>query len=64
LRRIQKEKKQNYIKYKYLNHLDTKGDFGELLKQFDFHDEEREFFQKLHEKEINKKPKKRRKKNV
>jgi hypothetical protein len=66
LRRIQKEKKQNYVKYKYLNHLDTKGDFSELLKQFDFHEEEKEYFRKLHEKEVNKKKKlrKRRKKNV
>ena len=66
VRRIQKEKKQNYVKYKYLNHLDTKGDFSELLKQFDFHEEEKEYFRKLHEKEVNKKKKlrKRRKKNV
>ena len=32
LRRIQKEKKQTYIKYKYLEHLDAHGDFSEILK--------------------------------
>jgi DNA-directed RNA polymerase specialized sigma subunit len=40
LRRIQKEKKQNYVKYKYLESLDKKGDFSEILKAMGISEEE------------------------
>lgn len=66
LRRIQKEKKQNYIKYKYLNHLDKDGDFTEMLKQFNINEDEKETFDEMKQTEEEKKKKKRRrkKKNV
>lgn len=40
LRRIQKEKKQNYIKYKYLQSMDSDGDFSEYLKLLGINEEE------------------------
>lgn len=65
LRKIQKEKKQNFLKYKYLHHLDTKGDFHELLKQFDISDDEEEIIEKIQQEEKpTKKKRKQRKKNV
>lgn len=66
LRRIQKEKKQNLIKYKYLHHLDKDGNFNELLKQFNINDDEDEILSKIQEDEEKqtKKIRKRRKKNV
>lgn len=51
LRRIQKEKKQNYIKYKYLESLDKKGDFSEILKAMGITEEETIQFQNLEKKE-------------
>lgn len=42
LRRIQKEKKQNYIKYKYLESLDVKGDFKDMLKALGITEDERD----------------------
>lgn len=44
LRRIQKEKKQNYIKYKYLESLDKAGDFSEILKAMGISEEETAYF--------------------
>lgn len=44
LRRIQKEKKQNYIKYKYLESLDRAGDFSEILKAMGISEEETAYF--------------------
>lgn len=65
LRRIQKEKKQNLLKYKYLHHLDNKGNFHELLKQFNIGDDEEEIIEKIEkENKITKKKVKRKKKNV
>lgn len=65
LRRIQKEKKQNLIKYKYLHHLDKDGNFSELLKQFDIIEDEDEIISKIEE-DLDKTAvkKKRKKKNV
>lgn len=66
LRRIQKEKKQNFLKYKYLHHLDTKGEFHELLKQFDIENDDEEIIEKIQKEQIENKNKKKRKrkKNV
>lgn len=47
LRRIQKEKKQNYIKYKYLESLDKKGDFSEILKAMGITEEDTAHFQTM-----------------
>ena len=62
LRRIQKEKKQNLIKYKYLHHLDKDGNFNELLKQFDINEDEDEILKKIEQDNNKIKTKKRRKK--
>jgi hypothetical protein len=62
LRRIQKEKKQNIIKYKYLKHLDTKGDFNEILKGMNLPEEEIEKIKEITEVDVKKPRKKRRKK--
>ena len=50
LRRIQKEKKQNYVKYKYLESLDKKGDFSEILKAMGITEEETVHFQSMEKK--------------
>ena len=50
LRRIQKEKKQNYIKYKYLESLDKKGDFSEILKAMGITEEETVHFATMEKK--------------
>ena len=55
LRRIQKEKKQNYVKYKYLESLDKKGDFSEILKAMGITEEETLHFQTLEKKPKGKK---------
>ena len=55
LRRIQKEKKQNYIKYKYLESLDKKGDFKEILKAMGRTEEETSHFQSTEKKPKTKK---------
>lgn len=46
LRRIQKEKKQTYIKYKYLQSMDTHGDLTDYLKQMGISEDEAEYLQK------------------
>ena len=55
LRRIQKEKKQNYVKYKYLESLDKKGDFTEILKAMGITEEETLQFQSMEKKPKTKK---------
>jgi hypothetical protein len=64
LRRIQKEKKQNYIKYKFLEHQDTEGDFTEYLKFVGISEEEHETYQKMEQEKVKKKRKKRKKKTL
>lgn len=64
LRRIQKEKKQNYIKYKFLEHQDTEGDFTEYLKFVGVTEEEHENYQKMEQEKTKKKRKKRKKKTL
>jgi hypothetical protein len=62
LRRIQKEKKQNLIKYKYLKSLDTKGDLSEYLKYMGISEEEETYLIRMDEekpKKIKKNKKKR-----
>jgi len=49
LRRIQKEKKQNYIKYKYLESLDKCGDFSEILRALGISEDETSNFRKFEE---------------
>lgn len=49
LRRIQKEKKQNYVKYKYLQSLDKQGDFSEILKALGISEDETVNFKKMEE---------------
>ena len=58
LRRIQKEKKQNYVKYKYLESLDKNGDFSEILKAMGITEEETMHFQTFEKKSKTKKTKK------
>lgn len=58
LRRIQKEKKQNYVKYKYLESLDKNGDFSEILKAMGITEEETIHFQTFEKKTKSKKSKK------
>jgi DNA-directed RNA polymerase specialized sigma subunit len=55
LRRIQKEKKQNYIKYKYLESLDKVGDFSEILRMMGITDEEKNSFSAFEKKSKGKK---------
>ena len=55
LRRIQKEKKQNYIKYKYLESLDKVGDFSEILRMMGITDEEKNSFSTFEKKSKGKK---------
>lgn len=63
LRKIQKEKKQNYIKYKFLEHQDRDGNFTEFLKMMGINEEEGEMFKKMsEEKDKEKKEKKKKKK--
>lgn len=57
LRRIQKEKKQTLIKYKYLKSLDTKGDLSEYLKYMGISEEEENYLKTLDESKTSK-PKK------
>jgi hypothetical protein len=52
LRRIQKEKKQNLIKFKKLKSLDTKGDLNEYFKMMGFTEDEIEYYDKLDEEKI------------
>jgi hypothetical protein len=62
LRRIQKEKKQNYIKYKFLESMDHDGDFTQYLKAMGISEEEQENYKKQDEEKTEKKRKKRKKK--
>ena len=66
LRKIAKEKKQNYIKYKYLKSLDTKGEFNEILKAMGFSEDDAEHLEEMDKKLAPKKRKKitKRKKNL
>jgi hypothetical protein len=64
LRRIQKEKKQVYVKYKFLEHQDTKGDFNEYLKFVGVTEEEHELYKKIEQEKSKKKRKKRTKKTL
>lgn len=66
LRKIAKEKKQNYIKYKYLKSLDTKGEFTEILKAMGFTEDEADHLEEMDKKLAPKKRKKtkKRKKNL
>lgn len=51
LRRIQKEKKQNYIKYKYLQSMDVHGDLSDYLKQMGITEDEAENYKQMDEQE-------------
>ena len=64
LRRIQKEKKQNYIKYKFLESMDHDGDFSQYLKAMGITEEEQENYKKQDEEKVKKKRKKRKKKTL
>ena len=61
LRRIQKEKKQNFIKYKYLQHMDVDNDFGVYLKMMGIGEDEAEQYRKIEEELGSKKAEKKRK---
>ena len=50
LRRIQKEKKQNYIKYKYLESMDKAGDFTDILKAMGISEDETAYFSSFEKK--------------
>jgi len=62
LRRIQKEKKQNYIKYKYLQSMDVHGDLSDYLKQMGISEEEAESYDKVNTEVEQKQTKKKKKK--
>lgn len=47
LRRIQKEKKQTLVKYRYLKSLDTKGDLSEYLKHLGIGEDEENYLKTL-----------------
>ena len=67
LRKIQKEKKQNLIKYKYLNSLDIKGDFHDIIRLMGITEDEGEYYRKITEETVIKKKqiiKKKRKKKT
>lgn len=64
LRRIQKEKKQTLIKYKYLKSLDTKGDLSEYLKHMGISEDEENYFIKLEEEKPKKKKSRKKRKGL
>jgi hypothetical protein len=68
LRKIQKEKKQNFIKYKFLESQDVTGEFSEFLKLLGINEEEGEMYKKMSDEKLKekeeKKKKKKKKKNV
>lgn len=64
LRRIQKEKKQNYIKYKFLESMDHDGDFSQYLKAMGITEEEQQQYKNQDEEKVKKKRKKRKKKTL
>lgn len=61
LRKIQKEKKQNYIKYKFLESQDKEGNFTEFLKLLGINEEEGEMYKRMSEEKEKEKVKKKRK---
>lgn len=64
IRRIQKEKKQNYIKYKFLESMDHDGDFTKYLQAMGISEEEHENYQKQEEEKTKSKKRKKRKKKT
>jgi hypothetical protein len=62
LRKIQKEKKQNYIKYKFLESQDKQGNFTEFLKMLGINEEEGEMYRKMSEEKTKEKTEKKLKK--
>lgn len=64
LRRIQKEKKQTLIKYKYLKSLDTKGDLSEYLKHMGISEDEEVYLSKIDEDKPKKVKKKKKRKGL
>jgi len=64
LRRIQKEKKQKEIKYKYLKSLDTRGDLSQYLKQLGISEDEAEVYEKVIEETEDTKTTNKKKKNL
>lgn len=64
LRRIQKEKKQTLIKYKYLKSLDTKGDLSDYLKHMGISEEEEMYLSKIDEDKPKKVKKKKKRKGL
>ena len=64
LRRIQKEKKQTLIKYKYLKSLDTKGDLSEYLKHMGISEEEETYLNIMDEERPKKNVKKKKRKGI
>ena len=64
LRRIQKEKKQTLIKYKYLKSLDTKGDLSEYLKHMGISEEEETYLNIIDEERPKKNVKKKKRKGI
>lgn len=61
IRRIQKEKKQNYIKYKFLESQDHDGDFTKYLQAMGITEEEHENYRKQDEEKNKVKKRKKRK---
>jgi hypothetical protein len=64
IRRIQKEKKQNYIKYKFLESQDHDGDFTKYLQAMGITEEEHENYMKQDEEKNKIKKRKKRKKKT
>jgi len=64
IRRIQKEKKQNYIKYKFLESMDHDGDFTKYLQAMGISEEEHENYKKQEEEKTKSKKRKKRKKKT
>jgi hypothetical protein len=64
LRRIQKEKKQTLIKYKYLKSLDTKGDLSEYLRNIGISEDEEVYFENMEQSKEPKKVKNKKKKKI
>jgi hypothetical protein len=64
LRRIQKEKKQNYVKYKFLESQDTKGECSKYLKFIGISDDEHEHYKTIDDEKTKKVRKKRKGKTL
>jgi len=52
LRRIQKEKKQNLVKYKKLKSMDTRGDLSQYFKMMGLTEDEIEYYEKNEGREL------------